>query len=348
MLLDHGIFALILPQDNGLTLKEQFQAESILESTLKSVFPHVLRLEGKHSILLASERTDLTADSEKLDERAKSVGLYPTALLPDNLLSAVLPIFAARKNDLSKDFPQQEMPINTVQNQALSHMIASIRESNSSLQQQWPVRIFSKIPTAAGAGLTLLFLIYLLMRYFISGKAIHKNLFRAFENGFFSGGILLFVLTQLRYYDSARETGSPEFLTAVFCLSLCFFAMRRLSERRFLSPCIAAVLFFLIYRNGLNLVYPVLLLIFSALGVCSMQNCFERIIHSGRDLFLIVRYTVLGLAISLLIFPVFLAFQNGIWVWVGILMLIRISHARAVSFFPQTASLNPMLKIQKL
>ena len=341
-LLPQGVVAVILPDIGLLDQQERQTAENIIRKTLQSVFANVIRIEGKHSVLFASDSENLSDDPSALDDRAAFLELYPSELLPANLLAVTLPVLAREKQEQLKEASVMEtdwenVPLNTVNSPVLCYQVLRSEMLHGKKVPPWLDRILEKLLQYHyswdkiwywAGGIFMLLFLYAFLRYFVPQKAVHKNIFRSFENGFFAVGILLFSLTSLRSYDSGYGMGALAFHTFILCLMLFLFTLQPRDEGNWFSPFLCGILWIMIARNGINAAFPNLLLAAGACGICAFQHKISQQTIEAYDNFRLFRGSVLGITTAFFIFPLFMLLPYGLWIWAGFLLLIRIVHAR--------------------
>ena len=344
-LLPQGVMAVILPEVTVLGKTEKQMAEKMIQNTLETVFPYVLRLDGAHRVLLASDHENLTVDPSVLDDRATFSGLYPSDILPANLLAVTLPILAMEKREQyendgkTQNLIDKNIGVNTVYSPVLCYyvlqqeMLYQNQKSRISNMVQCLLPLHLSLDKAGywAGGLLILMLLYGTLRYFYPRKTIHKNIFRSFENGFFTTGILLFTFASLRTFDSGYEMGSLIFLFFVLSLFLFLFSLRVREEGSWFSPILCGVLLFMIARNGISLMFPNLLLAAAACGIMAFRYKVQIQSSCVLDLFDLFKSFSGGIVTALFVFPLFVLLPCGLWIWAGLLLLLRIVHARMES-----------------
>lgn len=223
LLKNGGAFALALPELKGYSENTVSEFCGSLTLSLRRVFRHV-EFTNKNGVrlVIAGNTPSITRDMLLLDARTFSFqGFDP--FLPEGLLAALYPdviqdqdseriagaaVSAAPNLDFSPELPVllwQRHPALRAGKIGAGGGVSVYGEDSSEDGKDGEERseeggIAWRIAGAANfirLHSALIFLpllaLYLLFRYFVSWKAVHKKSFILYENGLFSGGVLCFV-----------------------------------------------------------------------------------------------------------------------------------------------------------
>ncbi len=226
LLKNGGAFALALPELKGYSENTVSEFCGSLALSLRRVFRYV-EFTNKNGVrlVIAGNTPSITRDMLQLDARTFSFqGFDP--FLPEGLLAALYPdviqdldseriaaaaVSAAPNLDFSPELPVllwQRYPALREEKKMMStgnHSSvggdsgASAGEAESSSGGlTWRIAGTANFVRLHSALVFLpLLALYLLSRYFISWKPVHKKFFILYENGLFSGGVLSFVYALL-------------------------------------------------------------------------------------------------------------------------------------------------------
>ncbi len=310
LLHENGVLAMRLPDSR--------KSAALLASARKA-FRHVIPipLDGRFYMLCSNGPTRPETESEVLNKKAASFGLYRSSRFPADLVSIMLNLEADREYpaDWLEDSFRLQESAGFAQPLALAEADEDERvDKESRLFQRYGYCLFA-----------LMALAWLFARYFVSWKTFHKQVFRAFENLFFLSGVLALAT----FLASGKPLIGARGVEPWMASALCVFALllKRFPEhefppwRRLLSvSAVAICLVLLFFPIGRAAALAVLAVLAILLGEQVRSACAEP-----ADLYLPTNAGALfGGMFGVALFPLFALEPCGLAVWAGVLVLMRV------------------------
>gem|GEM_PF-2943381 len=312
-----GVLGVIVPEFTGAQYRKDrlFEIRGIVAATLRRLFPKVrLAPGGVHLLICGGD--NVSNDLQELNERAGKL-LRNSDFLPYNLL--LLLNTSEEMQERNRSFA--EYSVTAKQNLSFPPPLLTSFLRGTPEIDRTPLGaladFYRRVAVFWGTGLIVLWLV---LRYFLSGGLEKKRICLTFENGFFTGTMFTatLLLTQMQtatlysngwllsaifffftFWGLASSGGKPTFSRGVYLFSAV------------LPPVVFGAFF--VHFPGEELISYALI---AATGFCLGQSAGEI---QGRSSHLFFGFSTGIFFLMLSVFPFY-----GLWFCTGILILTRI------------------------
>ena len=324
-----GVFAMRLPNPPGYSAEAVKILRSAIAATVKKVFPNVVFTTGRTGILLASKENNLTFSPNILEKRLEKL-TGGKKMTPSGLFYIVgnLLLSESRSADSGKEFQRTET-------REFNPEIVRLSWRNnpffSGKKFELPLKLYDFILEHYISVLAGFFLIYLLLRYFLSFRLDVKMLFTSFENGFYTLGTFSLLLFLFQVKTGSLYANLP-YLIGIFSAGAISGGVLsgRIANTRImhLAAGILPVVISLFSLLDSRVAFLSLFAASVVVGICSGYAYFDFRRKSGNELFsvLIPPMTLFGASFGIFVIAALALPAGGLPAAVVLLCLTRISR----------------------